>query len=159
MCNCKLLSWDVGYVNHGIALFNFDDSYIELLYSKYVRTDYEKFGANLEKFEKVLEDIIKKSNIDIFVYEKPVFKKGNSASFLNQMLGIVTLQMYKNNISMYPVTATEVKKTMCGKGNADKHEIESAVNKFLKIDKKYERDHESDAVAIGITYWLKNINS
>lgn len=159
MCKINIISYDAGFVNHGFAVLQFDETYIKLLHSAYVRTDYEEFGANLVKFNNILTKYVNFYKPSLFVYEKPYMQKGNNVSFLNQMIGILTFNMYNNKIPLIPLSATEVKRTMCGKGKANKHEIESAVNKFLKIDKKYERDHESDAVAIGITYWLKNINS
>jgi crossover junction endodeoxyribonuclease RuvC len=157
LCKCKLISWDVGYVNHGLAVFNFDASYIKLIHSEYLRTDNELFAEDLHKAAIHFQWLIDEYNPDVFVYEKPVFVKGDGGSFLNQVLGVVTLLMYQNDVPIVPYTATQVKKQICGKGKATKKDIEKSINKFLNIDREYERDHESDAVAIGLTHWMKQI--
>ena len=157
MAKCKILSYDLGIINHGLALFHFDESYIKLIDSKYVQTNYDKFGYVLEKINNIFHKTIIKYKPDLFIYEKPVFKKGHNSCYLNQVLGVITLEMYKNDIPMYPYTATEVKKTVCKNGKAGKKEVEKCVNEILNVDYKYERDHEADAVAIGLTHWLKEV--
>lgn len=159
MAKCRILSYDLGKINHGLALFHFDESYIKLIKSKYIQTNYDNFGSILIKINDLFEEIINSSKPDLFIYEKPVFKKGDNACYLNQVLGVITLSMFKHEIPMYPYSATEVKKTICQNGKAGKKEVERCVNEILNIDYKYERDHEADAVAIGLTHWIKEIKS
>lgn len=158
MCKIKLLAWDLGVTNHGLALFHFDESYIKLIKAEYIQVLHKDFSEKLFWAKHHFTNWCDLYNPDILAFERPVFKKGNMGSQLDQVLGVITLEMFLREIPIYGFSASSVKKTMCQNGRAGKKDIEKAVNKMLKINYKFERDHASDAAAVGLSYYIKHIN-
>lgn len=155
-----VLGYDIGYKNQGLcvvsSLRSDDDKDIYLReYSRYLNTDYSSFSKALVVTYDTFNSVLDKYNPDLFVYEKPVFKRGNTGSLLDQVLGVVRLAMHQHSVPILPYTATEVKNTIYGKGKASKAEIEASVNKLLSKEYKFQTNHDCDACAVALTYFLK----
>jgi len=53
------------------------------------------------------------------------------------------------------LVASAIKKAVAGKGGADKEEVADGVRKILGNDIEFKTDDESDAVAVGLTYAIR----
>src|SRR5690606_16203284 len=53
------------------------------------------------------------------------------------------------------IVASAIKKAVAGKGGADKEEVADGVRKILGKDIDFKSDDESDAVAVGLTYAIR----
>lgn len=154
-----ILSYDPGWVNHGISLLRYDSNTIEIIKSRSLKFEEKDEGLKLFQINQKFDEIFSVCKPDVFVYEKPVFKRGDMESKLSKVLGVIILSAYTQNTPIKFYSPNEVKKFICGTGKASKEEVQNNVNKILEIDKIYERDHESDAIAIGLTYFGKELRS
>ena len=55
-----------------------------------------------------------------------------------------------------PITPSSVKKTLTGRGKAEKDEVADVTRKLTGYEGEYATDDESDAVAIALAYALQN---
>ena len=154
-----ILSWDVGYVNHGLALFEYDIKNIKLLKSKSIEYKEKNESKKLYQIKTDFKRRLEKYKPDILVYENPVIKNGNVGFKLAKVLGIIIVECYELEILLHPYSAAEVKKCIANNGRCSKEDIQTSVNKILKINKTYDKDHESDAIAIGLTWYFKNVKN
>src|SRR5690606_33726271 len=53
------------------------------------------------------------------------------------------------------IVASAIKKAVAGKGGADKEEVADGVRRIFGIDFEFKSDDESDAVAVGLTYAIR----
>lgn len=53
------------------------------------------------------------------------------------------------------IVASAIKKAVAGKGNADKDEVADGVRRIFGEDISFKTDDESDAVAVGLTYAIR----
>src|SRR5690606_18023686 len=53
------------------------------------------------------------------------------------------------------IVASAIKKAVAGKGGADKEEVADGVRRILSEDISFKTDDESDAVAVGLTYAIR----
>src|SRR5690606_634797 len=53
------------------------------------------------------------------------------------------------------IVASAIKKAVAGKGSADKEEVADGVRRILGEDITFKSDDESDAVAVGLTYAIR----
>jgi len=150
----NILAIDVGLANVGFAIFNCDSS----------QATYIKSGSfhtkNNKPVEKRLADIytffnhlIEDNTINTLAVERPVFQGKHLNHDVVKSEAIFMILAGLNNLSYYPYSSTEVKKTLTGDGKADKQQVESGVFKYLNKTYDFKNDHESDAVAIGITFY------
>jgi crossover junction endodeoxyribonuclease RuvC len=153
-----IFSYDPGWVNHGVSLLEYDSDNIKILKSKSLKFEEKDEAFKLFQIHQKFDKIFKKYQPDIFVYEKPVIQKGDIQSKLSKTLGVIILSAYTQKIPIVFYSPNEIKKCICGEGRAKKDEIQKNVNRLLKVHRKYDKDHESDAIAIGLTYYGKEIN-
>lgn len=152
----RVLSIDVGIVNIGYALFDIADNAITYLSSGYLCTKHKKqTKERLNIIYNFFNDIIKGQEITTLIYEQPIFNRGKSGADVVKAEGVLLLLAGTNDMNCYSYTAPNVKKTIAENGRADKKEVEDAVCKYLNLKLTFKTDHESDAVAIGLTHFIQ----
>ena len=152
----RYISIDVGIVNIGYAIFELDKT-LKYLHSGYLCTKHKKDTKNkLEIIYNFFNDIIEKQDLQTLIYEQPIFNRGIRGAEVIKAEGVLLLLAGLHNLECFSYTAPNVKKTIAKDGKADKKQVENAVCDFLKLKLSFKTDHESDAVAIGITHYLQN---
>lgn len=152
----KHLSVDVGYVNLGYCISTIEEDKFVYLSSDYVNTGKKQtLQDRLKHIYTHFSNIITTCKITDLIYERPVFNRGASGAGVMNAEGVLILLAGQYNLNLHSYAATEVKKEISGSGKSDKQGVDDAVCKFLNLQLRFKADHESDAVAIAITHFLK----
>lgn len=155
----KYLSIDVGYANLGWCVFEIVDDNFTYLSSGYIgendKKSYPKeFTKRLKFIYDYLKNIIETCNVNALVYEKPYMNgRGDVGAKVTNVVGILLLLCAMFNLRDYDYTAKQVKKAISGDGEAGKQKVDDSVCQFLNLKLEFKTDHESDAVAVGITHF------
>lgn len=64
----------------------------------------------------------------------------------------------KNRLEFVSYMPTEIKKTVTGYGRSDKDEVLRCVRESEAVNLEIFSDHESDAIAVGLCYLMRNEN-
>jgi crossover junction endodeoxyribonuclease RuvC len=113
-------------------------------------------GKRLKKINNDLSRLIKKHKPDVLAIEKVYFFKNlKTAIPVSQAKGVILLTAAKNKIPVYELTPLQVKLSVTGNGRADKAEVQSKIKKILKLKQIPKPDDAADALAIAVTYLLK----
>jgi len=160
----KILGVDPGLDNSGHALIevsegcnpsNFKESVNILNFStitsdskksleerlKYIHSKFKKLLSELKPDVVVVEDIYSNSS-----YPQAGLKMAN-------VKGVVELAVSQKNIKLVNLTATKVKKTIIGRGNAKKEQVAKMIEDGFDL-KGAGNLHESDALATALAHFL-----
>ncbi len=113
-------------------------------------------GKRLKEINNRLSKIIKKYQPDILAIENVYFFKNlKTAIPVSQAKGAILLTAAKKNLPVYEFSPLQVKLAVTGNGRADKKEVQEKVKEMLKLKEIPKPDDAADALAIAITYLLK----
>ncbi len=113
-------------------------------------------GDRLKKLNNELSKMIKRYQPEILAIESLYFFKNfKTAIPVSQASGVVFLTAAKNNIPVFSLTPLQVKMTIAGHGWAEKEKVQKIMKKILGL-KEIKPDDAADALAIALTYFLKN---
>ncbi len=113
-------------------------------------------GKRLRIINNELSKIIKKYKPDILAIENLYFFKNlKTAIPVSQAKGAILLMAAKKKLPVREFTPLQVKLAITGNGRADKKEIQEEIRKMLKLKKIPKPDDAADALAIAITYVLR----
>jgi crossover junction endodeoxyribonuclease RuvC len=114
-------------------------------------------GERLKKLNNDLSRMIKKYKPEVIAIESIYFFKNlKTAIPVSQASGVVFLTAAKNNIPIYSVTPPQVKMTIAGHGWAEKEKVQKTIKNILGLKEIPKPDDAADAIAIAMTYFLKN---
>jgi crossover junction endodeoxyribonuclease RuvC len=153
----RILGCDVGSKNFGLSVVEFNPN-PTLLLEKTLLLKEPNIKDRLVTLKTTLAGLIEEFSIEKIVFEMPYIRGKNAAGLL-YVCGVITLLAGEYSIPVIDYTATEVKKAVTNTGKAEKDLVESSVIKLLdsKDTISFSSDHSSDAAAIALTYYLKNI--
>ena len=98
-----------------------------------------------------LEEIIAKHNPDIIAVEQLFFARNvTTAITVGQARGVVLLAAQKADLVLKEFTPLQVKQSVTGYGQASKKQVQSMVQKILKLKELPKPDDAADALAIAI---------
>ena len=106
----------------------------------------KEWNFTLALFFELLQSIIDECHIKVIVYENPTFSHYSATAKLSQMIGLIKLLSYYNEIETIGISPTTVKKYATGNGRSKKPEMIKAVNEkhILNIT----NDNIADAIHI-----------
>lgn len=109
----------------------------------------ERIGILGEFFSDKIEEY---SITDVCI-ETPFLYK-NAATFLKlgYVRGVLYYLAYKYGTNIHEYAPTEVKQTICAKGNASKEQVARMIYKHFPTLKQDLKDDVTDAIAIGLTF-------
>lgn len=111
----------------------------------------------LKKLNNELNKIIIKYRPQVLVTEYLYFFKNlKTAIPVSQAGGVILLCAAKKKIPVYQYTPLQVKMAIAGYGWAEKEKVQKKIKKFLKLKEIPKPDDAADALAIALTYFLKN---
>lgn len=147
-----ILGIDPGYRNVGIAVI---DHTFKIIESRQLKTLSDNVDGCLVEIFEAISDAVTKHKIDIAVIEEPAFTKFHqNANPVLQAMGVIKLAIELQKIPQVVVSPSTVKKTVTGKGTADKNDVIRAVTKFTGLELKAALNHQADAIAIAISHLL-----
>lgn len=110
----------------------------------------------LKKINNELSKLIKKYRPNLLAVENVYFFKNlKSIISVSQAQGVILLTAAKNNIPVSSFTPLQVKMTVTGFGRAEKEVLQEKIKKVLKIKELPKKKDASDALAIALTYIIK----
>jgi crossover junction endodeoxyribonuclease RuvC len=154
----RILGIDVGICNVGWSVLRING---DLWLVDYNRIKADQF-ALVDKIGHIaynLKCLIDTYDIRAIAFEDPVFVgKGKNGPDLQKVVGVIYYLAYLYELPVYRYTASAVKKQVTGNGKANKKDVENAVRNELKLDDsvKFKTDHESDAVAVALTFYKRD---
>lgn len=151
-----ILGIDPGTANTGYGLIKKTKDLKCLEYNVIRTTPNSDPGERLRKINNQLSKIIKKYNPDVLAIENVYFFKNlKTAIPVSQAKGSILLTAAKKRIPVSEFTPLQVKLAVTGNGRAEKKEVQKKIKKILKLKEIPKPDHAADALAIAITYLLK----
>jgi crossover junction endodeoxyribonuclease RuvC len=99
-----------------------------------------------------IENLIQKNRPKLIVIEKFYFGKNiNTGLKTAESRGVIQLCAAKMDIPVKEISPKEVKKGICGTGNAKKGEIQRMLTILLQLDEIPRPDDAADALAVAIS--------
>ncbi len=110
----------------------------------------------LKKINNDLSKIIKKYQPNALIVENLYFFiNAKTIMPVSQAKGVILLTAAKNKIPAFQITPLEVKMTITGFGRAEKTLVQKKIKKILKLKEIPKPDDVADALAIALTFFLK----
>lgn len=113
-------------------------------------------GQKLKRIYNRIGTVVARSLPDVIVREKGVTRFNRATQVIFRVVGVTDLVVEQLvGQSCQEIGITEAKKLITGDGKAEKSEVAAKVQDFLTEPVEFAVDDESDAVAVGIAYCLK----
>lgn len=119
-------------------------------------------GERLNRIAETMIEIFKDyPDIEVVVREKGFHRFATTTQILFKVVGVSDLMVYQGSgiTKIDEIPPTTVKRIVAGDGRADKKDVEDGVREHLvdlQKDMVFDTDDCSDAVAVGIAWFLKN---
>jgi crossover junction endodeoxyribonuclease RuvC len=153
-----ILGIDPGTASTGYGLIKKSKALKCLGYNVIHTTPNSNPGERLRKINNELTKVIKKYKPDVLAIENVYFFKNlKTAIPVSQAKGSILLTAAKKRLPVWECTPLQVKLAITGKGRADKEEVQEKLKKMLKLKEIPKPNHAADALAIAITYTLKEV--
>lgn len=165
--NIYSIGIDQGYANLGFAVIRYNvhtDKYSVVEFGTVITSSKDEIKDRLNVIYDKMGEVIDRHSIDIMSCERLFVNSGRNANGdrvrnkssaivnTNMSTGIIYLLAAQRKISIRDFPPTTVKKQLTGSGKADKEEIIQVVENLMqKQGLTVKTNHESDAIAIGIT--------
>ena len=95
-------------------------------------------------------------DVTVFVREKGFSRFPHETQALFKVVGVADLAAWRVcNTEFIEIAPTTVKKLFTGSGKASKDEVAAELKKYIG-EQHFETDDESDDVAVGITWLIRN---
>jgi crossover junction endodeoxyribonuclease RuvC len=107
----------------------------------------------LEKIHIFLTELIKANKPDILAVESLFFATNVKTAFdVGAARGVILLSGQEAKLPIFQYTPLQVKSSLVGYGQAEKHQIQFMVTKILHLKETPKPDDAADAVAIALTH-------
>jgi crossover junction endodeoxyribonuclease RuvC len=111
------------------------------------------FIKRLEQISIDLSTVIREFSPDVMSVEELFFSTNVKTAFsVGQARGVILLTAAQNNMEVYSYTPPQVKSSVCGYGAAQKKQVQSMVQRILKLDNIPKPDDAADALALAICH-------
>lgn len=158
----KLLALDLSLSSTGYAVIQWEEGCATVLEVGHIDNKRKgrmkwSHGKRLMNIYEELSFVINSyPDIELVVREKGVSRFNRSTQVLFRVVGVVDLLL--ENYGLQPskeITISETKKVITGDGKAEKATVATAVQQYLTEKATFANDDESDAVAVGVAYCIK----
>ncbi len=151
-----ILGIDPGTANTGYGIVKKTKIFKCLGYNVIRTTPNSNPGERLKIINNKLSKVIKKYKPDVLAIENVYFFKNlKTALPVSQAKGAILLLAAKKKLPVQEFTPLQVKFAITGNGRADKKELQKEIQKILRLKEIPKPDHASDALAIAVTYFIK----
>ncbi len=155
-----ILGIDPGLASTGFGAIRCNKVTPSLLKCGYIKTSPKEHISNrLFQIHSGINHLIRSIQPELIAIENvfSLVRYPKAGILLGGVLGIIYLSVFKNNVSMIEITSKEVKNSLVGYGEANKHQVKETIKKLLKIT-DVKSFHASDALAIALTaFYRKNL--
>lgn len=158
----KLLALDLSLSSTGYAVIQWEDGCATVLEVGHIDNKRKgrmkwSHGKRLMNIYEELSFVINSyPDIELVVREKGVSRFNRSTQVLFRVVGVVDLLLEEYGLQpSKEITISETKKVITGDGKAEKEAVATAVQQYLTENVTFTNDDESDAVAVGVAYCIK----
>ena len=116
------------------------------------RTDV---GDRLCTIYEDLHTLVEEMHPDLVAIEKLFFYRMSTTIPVAQARGVLMLVLAQAKIPYVEYTPAQIKQALTGYGNADKHEVQTAVARELNLNTIPKPDDAADALAVALTAWYR----
>lgn len=152
---------DQGIANCGYAVVELtpENEVIVLSHGTITTKSDKPLPSRILQIYEMINDLANEYNGDILSCERLFFSpkqktgrnKSASIMYTNMATGVIFLLAEQQGLFFKDFVPGTVKKYLTGSGRATKEEIEESIKKYLGDNVVIKTEHESDAIAIGIT--------
>lgn len=158
----KLLALDLSLSSTGYAVIQWEEGCATVLEVGHIDNKRKgrmkwSHGKRLMNIYEELSFVINSyPDIELVVREKGVSRFNRSTQVLFRVVGVVDLLLEEYELQpSKEITISETKKVITGDGKAEKATVATAVQQYLTEKATFANDDESDAVAVGVAYCIK----
>lgn len=147
-----ILGIDPGSQITGVGVIKACGSELTHIYSESIKLPKGDLSSRLQQIYARLQGVIAQTRPDIAVIEKVfIAKNPQSALVLGHARGAAVLAAVNNGLALAEYSATEIKKTVVGRGRADKAQVQHMMRILLNLRTAPEED-ASDALAAAVCH-------
>lgn len=150
----RILAVDPGIERVGIAILEKERGGKEvLIFSECFKTKSSlSLPERLNLIGSHINEIVTEYEPSALAIESLFFAANQkTAMVVSQARGVIVYEGTRGGLPIYEYTPLQIKVAVTGYGKATKSQVNSMVQKLIKIQKKIKSDDEMDAVAIGLT--------
>lgn len=145
-----IFALDLSIANTGIAIF---DQKANLITIQSIKTNpKETHGNRLKQISNTLLELRKKYDTTLVIIERAFSMHNTSTQVLYRVHGVINYLFCDCEQIYY--APTTIKKTITDQGKSDKNQVQEFIKKIYP-NIQFKNFDESDAVAIGLTYFIK----
>ena len=111
-------------------------------------------GSRLCTIYDDLNSVIETYHPDSVSIEKLFFYRMGNTILVAQARGVVMLVLAQHKLPFLEFTPAQIKQALTGYGDADKKDVQAAVQRELKLEKIPRPDDAADALAVAMTGWF-----
>ncbi|MEO0369411.1 MAG: crossover junction endodeoxyribonuclease RuvC [Pseudomonadota bacterium] len=147
-----ILGIDPGSQITGVGVVNACGAKLQHVYCESLKLPKIALGFRLKELYARLEDVIAKTNPDVVAIEKVFLAKNpQSALVLGHARGAAVLAAVNHDLPVIEYSATEIKKTVVGRGRADKQQVQHMMRVLLSLRVNPDVD-AADALAAAVCH-------
>ncbi len=147
-----ILGIDPGSQITGVGVIKAQGSDLSHVFSESIKLPKGELSQRLRVIYARLQTVIAQTRPDVVVVEKVFLAKNpKSALTLGHARGAALLAAVNNEIALAEYSATEIKKTVVGRGRADKTQVQHMMRVLLKLRVTPDVD-ASDALAAAVCH-------
>ena len=147
-----ILGIDPGSRITGVGVITAQGNDLKHVFSESVKLPKSDLAERLQAIYARLQTVIAQTRPDIAIIEKVfIAKNPQSALVLGHARGAAMLAAVNNQIPVFEYSATEIKKTVVGRGRADKAQVQHMMRILLGLRVAPEED-ASDALAAAVCH-------
>ena len=147
-----ILGIDPGSQITGVGVIESEGNTLKHVYSESLKLPKGELPIRLENLYTRLQAIIAQTRPDVVSIERVfVAKNAQSALVLGHARGAAMLAAVINQLPVIEYSATEIKKTVVGRGRADKAQVQHMMRVLLRLRQAPEVD-ASDALAAAVCH-------
>lgn len=118
-------------------------------------SDNVPIGKALARITDVFGSLVASTKVPFICRERVFIGHFGDADKLLRLAGAVDLTLWQiTEKTFYDIAVKSIKKHVAGSGNASKDQVAQSLERFVG-PQKYLTDDESDAVAVGLTFLIK----
>ncbi|MDI9358948.1 MAG: crossover junction endodeoxyribonuclease RuvC [Phycisphaerales bacterium] len=135
----------VGKLKPSVILF-------ETISLRSIKNKYERLGV----IHKNMHDLLNKYKPNVLSIEAPFYSKNvKSTLTLGRVQGIIMALAIDSGIAIYEYAPRKIKKSITGRGAADKKQVWKMLKSILNLKDDPQHDDASDALAIAYCHYLQ----
>lgn len=137
----------------GICGFGVIEGRKALDYGVITTPPHTPLADRLEDIYNSLHEIIKQDQPEVMAIEKLFFKQNITTGIsVAEARGVCLLVAKQSQIPIFEYSPNQIKKAICGYGQAHKPQIQEMVRLHLKLDTVPKPDDAADALAVAIVH-------